>query len=460
MSGDAAEIKRLRRRIDDVTLSMVRLLGERVEISTRIGNAKQHDRLPVVDESRESDLRERVLREAASVGLSKDIAARFLSHLINESVVVESDGGSAHLAVFGRAKAMEAEGRDIIHMEVGEPDFDPPAYAGSGLLEGFRAGLTRYGLPAGDPRLRGALAEDVNGRYRAGMGADNILVTPGARFAVFAAITTLLEPGDEIVIVEPAWPAYREAALYRDAKPHIVRTTLEDGWEPSLDEMENAITSQTRMVVLSYPSNPTGKILPRRVLDGVMEMAARHDLYVLSDEIYRDYAARGAHRSVLEYSYPRGIVTQSFSKSHAMMGFRIGYAAAPADIIKKMTSASALCLTGVAGVIQHAALRAMKHDVSANVREIRRRLDVISDMARKTGLEFVEPDGAMYVFARVPGADGMQVVEECLKRGLALAPGSGFGHYPEFIRISAGTSRVKSGMNILHDVVGGSRWKR
>lgn len=460
MSGDAGDIDVLRRKMDEITLSMVRLLKERVDVSARIGDAKRRDGLPVIDEPRESDLRERVLSEAASLGLSKDIAARFLSHLINKSAGIQSAGDSAHLAVFGRAKAMEAEGRDIIHMEVGEPDFEPPAYAGSGLLEGFRAGLTRYGLPAGDARLRGALAEDVNGRYRASMGVDNILVTPGARFAVFSAITTLLDPGDEIVIVEPAWPAYREAALYRGAKPRILHTTLEDGWEPSLDEMENILTSQSRMVVLSYPSNPTGKILPKRALDGIMEMAARHDLYVLSDEIYRDYAPRGAHRSVLEYSYPKGIVTQSFSKSHAMMGFRIGYAAASGDTIRRMTAASALCLTGVAGVIQHAALKAMNHDISANVREMRRRLDVVSEMAGKAGLEFAKPDGAMYVFARVPGADGMDVVEECLDRGLALAPGSGFGHYPEFIRISAGTDRVKSGMGILHDVVAGGRWKR
>lgn len=448
-----ADIDSLRHRMDEITTSMVRLFKERTDISAQIGELKQRHNLAVMDEPREAEMRSRVLEEAASVGLPKDMAVRFLSQLLNESYVIQSNHGSAHLEIFGRAKAMEMEGRDIIHMEVGEPDFAPPAVAGDALLEGFQAGLTRYGLPAGDANLRGALAEDMNYRYHANMAGENILVTPGARFAVFAAITTLLDPGDEIIIVEPTWPAYLEAALYRGAKPHIIHTTLENGWEPSTEDIENAITPHTRMIVLSYPSNPTGKILPEKLLDDIMGVAMHHGLYVLSDEIYRDYTMRGTHKSVMEYSYPNSIVTQSFSKSHAMMGFRIGYAAAPVDIINQMTAASALCLTGVAGVIQHAALRAMSHDTSTNVSEMRCRLSIITKGAKRAGLEFADPDGAMYVFARVPGADGMDVVERCLDRGLALAPGIGFGHYPEFVRISAGTYKVKSGINILYDVI-------
>ncbi|MBI1657416.1 MAG: aminotransferase class I/II-fold pyridoxal phosphate-dependent enzyme [Thaumarchaeota archaeon] len=460
MSDPAARMKELRQRMDEITLAMMRLLRERIDTSTRIGELKRLHNIPIIDEAREDEIRKMAMETADREGIARDVAARFVNRLLNKSAALQSEDSPTHLAIFARAKAMEQEGHSIIHMEVGEPDFEPPQAAGRALLEGFRAGHTKYGLPAGDARLRDALAEDIHRRYGVTSSAEGIMVTPGARFAVFAGITTLLYPGDEIMLIEPAWPAYREAAIYHGVKPRIIHTTLEGGWEPSMEDLERAVAPQTKMIVLSYPSNPTGKILPRRLLDNIMDFAARHDLYVLSDEIYRDYTMRGNYRSVLEYSYPKSIVTQSFSKSHALMGFRIGYAAAAPDTIRRMTAASALCLTGVAGVIQYAALKSLRYDTTPNVEIMRERLGIISKGARQAGLEFAEPDGAMYVFARVPGADGMDVVERCLERGLALAPGSGFGHYPEFVRISAGTGQVESGMNILYDTMREHAWKR
>ena len=460
MTSDIARIRELRYRMEYVTMSMVRLLKQRTDISREIGEMKRRAGLPVADETREVALRQQIMEDAIDEGIPQDMAARFLNHLLNESVIVQSQDRPSHLAIFARAKAMEKEGRRVVHMEVGQPDFGPPEVAGEALLEGFRAGHVKYGLPAGDAELRGALAGDVGRRYGIQSSADNIMVTPGARFGVFAAITTLLDPGDEIIIMEPAWPAYKEAAIYRGAKPHIIHTTLENGWEPAVESIEWSMTPQTRMLVLSYPSNPTGKVLPPKLLDEIMNLAIKHGTYVLSDEIYRDYTMRGRHRSVLEYSYDKCVVTQSFSKSHSMAGMRIGYAVSSADIIQKMTAASALCLTGVAGVIQYAALKSLDYDTTQNTKTIRKRLDVIEEGARKAGMEFLPPDGGMYVFGRVPGIDGMEVVERCLEEGLALAPGMGFGHYPEFLRISAGTGEAETGMNILYDVLGKHKWKK
>lgn len=444
----------LRSRMDEITLQMVHLLNERVKISAQIGAIKKTRNLNVNNESREADLHNKVARTADDLGMSANYAARFLNYLLGTSNELQYGGSATHLSIFRKAKEMEQNGRSIIHMEVGEPDFPPPSLAGKALLEGFEAGHTRYGLPAGMPQLRTALAGHLASKYGFPLTQDNILVTPGARFAVFSAITTMLSPGDEIIIIEPTWPAYREAAFYAGAKPRMIHTTLEDGWEPSPSKVEDAITPRTRMIVLCYPSNPTGKILPTRTMDQIMETASRHHLYVLSDEIYHDYHYTDTRpKSVLEYGYDRSIATQSFSKSHAMMGFRIGYAAAHPEIINRMARVSALCLTGVAGVIQYAALKSIAHDSSDNVRTIGDRLRTITDMGRRAGLEFADPDGAMYVFARTPGRSGMEIVEKCLERGLALAPGTGFGHYPEFVRISAGTERVTDGMHILCDVL-------
>ena len=444
----------LRSRIDEITLQMIRLLDERTKISAQIGAIKKTRNLNVNNESREADLHDMASRAADDLEISGEQAARFLNYLLGESIRQQSGTMATHLSIFRKAKEMEQNGRTIIHMEVGEPDFAPPPLAGKALLEGFEAGHTRYGLPAGMPQVRAALAGHLSSRYSSPLTQENILVTPGARFAVFSAITTLLGPGDEIIIIEPTWPAYREAAFYAGAKPRMIHTTLENGWEPSPSEIEDAITPRTRMIVLCYPSNPTGKILPTKIMDQIMEIASRHRLYVLSDEIYHDYHYTATlPKSVLEYGYDRSIATQSFSKSHAMMGFRIGYAAAHPEIINRMARVSALCLTGVAGVIQYAALKVITHDSSGNVRTIGDRLRTITDMGRRAGLEFADPDGAMYVFARAPGRSGMEIVEECLERGLALAPGTGFGHYPEFVRISAGTESVADGMHILRDVL-------
>ena len=445
-------LEELRERMDVITLSMLSLLKVRMDISAKMGDIKKSKHMNISNIQREDTLRNMVLDAADGLDIPQDIASRFLNYLVSESIKVQSRDSPTHLAVFARAKKMEREGRRIIHMEVGEPDFKPPAGAGKWLQDGFDAGHTRYGLPQGMASLRAALAE--NTPSQAPLTGDNVLVTPGARFAVFAAITTILRPGDEVIIINPAWPAYQEAATYCGAKLRIIRTTLEQQWIPSLSEIENAITRQTKMIILCYPSNPTGIILPKSTMNGIMEIAMRKGIYVLGDEIYDKYCMDGFEStSVLDFGYERSIAVQSFSKSHAMMGFRVGYAISAPDTISRMAKVSALCLTGVAGVVQYAALQAIHHDTSKDIQTVLDRLKTVTSLARDTGLEFAPPRGAMYLFARYPGMNGMEIIDKCLERGLALAPGIGFGNYPDFIRISAGSSDAKEGMHILHTVL-------
>jgi len=167
------------------------------------------------------------------------------------------------------------------------------------------------------------------------------MICPGARFAVYLAITTLLNPGDEIIVIEPAWPAYKDCALNAGIKVRTIKTTLETKWEPSVDQINNAINENTKMIVLNYPNNPTGKILPKKLLDSIIQTAKEHDLYVLSDEIYENYwfpVERFVENTeILRYGYEKSIITLSFSKSHAMTGYRIGYVIAEPSIIEKMS---------------------------------------------------------------------------------------------------------------------------
>ncbi len=453
MSG----IDELRGRMDRVTLDMVRLLKQRTDIAREIGRLKKTAGRDVTDEAREGSLRDKVVELSGELGLDGSMAAKFLNFLINESVRVQSDGRQTHLSIFLQARELERQGKKIIHMEVGEPDFTPPGAVRTALHESFDRGFLRYGEAAGRIELRRKLAQKTSRDHNVQTGEENVLVTTGARFAVFLAVTTLLSPGDEMITIEPAWPAYRDCALNAGVKVRSVRTTMENRWEPEAGQVEEAINPNTKMIVLNYPNNPTGKILPARLQDEIVELARRNDLYVLSDEIYSRYA-RVPWKSILEYGYGRSIAVQSFSKSHAMTGFRIGYSVAAKPIVDKMAGLQALSLTSVSEPMQYCAMAAAGQDTSGNTAVINSRLDVLSEMAGNMGLEFERPDGAMYLFARAgrEGPDGAEIARRALAEGLAVAPGRGFGDYKEFVRISAcrDEKTLKEGMDILSGVIG------
>ena len=446
------DIFSLRSRMDRVTLELIRLLKERIDIAGELGRIKMEENMEILDKKREADLKLRVISLCRDINLDESIAVRFLNMLISESVAVQLAGMPTHLSIFRKAKTLESEGAPMIHMEVGDPDFAPPGLVRDALVEAFDAGLVRYGQAEGMGTFRTALAVHSSERFNARVHEDQVLVSPGARFSIFLAISTLLRAGDEIIIIEPAWPAYGEAALNAGVSIKRIHTTLEDGWEPRLDDIRNAISPASRMIVLNYPNNPTGKILPPHIQEGILALAEEHDLYVISDEIYSEYAYTN-WKSLLEYGYAKGIVAQSFSKSHAMAGFRIGYAIADRGIIKKMTRLQALSLTNVAESIQHAAMRALEAETAGNSELVRRRLDLLSSRAAKMGLEFLRPNGAMYLFARVP--DGTILANTLLEYGVAVAPGEGFGRYRDFIRISvtADEKKLIKGMDMLEQVL-------
>ena len=447
-----SDINELRNKMDEVTLKMIELLKTRTNIAKEIGEVKKNIGKGVTDEARESTLREKVISLCDNIGLDEKIATKFLNFLLNESIKVQSTNKQTHLSIFLKAKSLEEQGKKIIHMEVGEPDFLPPKIVKDALEEVFKKGFLKYGQAKGMPDFREALAKYASQKFNADVKEENIIVSPGARFSIFTAITTLLNPGDEMIVIEPAWPAYKDCALNAGIKVRTINTTLEDKWEPSLDQIKNTINSNTKMIVLNYPNNPTGKILEEKLQDDIIELAKKNNLYVLSDEIYSQYATT-KWKSVLSYNYEKSIVTQSFSKSHAMTGFRIGYGIADSKIIEKMAKLEALCLTNVSEPIQYIAMKALEADTSNNTNTVQNRLDVLAQKAKDMGLDFIIPDGAMYLFARVnqEGFDGVQFANSTLEKGLAVAPGEGFGNYKNFIRLSAcqNENTLIEGMNIL-----------
>ena len=454
-----SDIENLRNKMEEVTLEMMKLLKTRTEIAKEIGEVKKNIGKGVTDELREDNLRDKVIRLCKNLELDEAIATKFLNFLLNESVKVQSNNKQTHLSIFLKAKSLEQEGKKIIHMEVGEPDFLPPKIVKESLENVFDKGFLKYGQVKGMPIFREELVKFISKKFNTKVTPDNIIVSPGARFSIFTAITTLLNPGDEMIVIEPAWPAYKDCALNAGIKVRTINTTVEDKWEPSLKQIENTINANTKMIVLNYPNNPTGKILPEKLQDDIIELAKENNLYILSDEIYSQYA-KGNWKSILSYNYEKSIVTQSFSKSHAMTGFRVGYAIADTKIIEKMAKLEALCLTNVSEPMQYVAMKALEADTSDNTNTVQKRLELLEQKAIDMGLEFVVPDGAMYIFARVnkEGFDGVQFANSTLEKGLAVAPGEGFGDYKNFIRISACQEETAliEGMNILRDILKGN----
>ncbi|MDH3502139.1 MAG: aminotransferase class I/II-fold pyridoxal phosphate-dependent enzyme [Nitrosopumilus sp.] len=452
------DIDDLRKRMDEVTIEMIKLLKIRTDISKEIGKVKKNIGKGVTDETREGNLRSKVLELCKELDFDEIIATKFLNFLLNESVKIQSINKQTHLSIFLRAKALEQQGEKIIHMEVGEPDFLPPEIVRKALTEVFDKGFLRYGQAKGMPSFRKALAKYISKKNIVNISQNNIIVSPGARFSIFTAITTLLNPGDEMIVIEPAWPAYKDCALNSGIKVKTINTTLEKNWEPSIEQIQEMINSNSKMLVLNYPNNPTGKILPEKLQDEIVKLCIKNNLYILSDEIYSEYAFRD-WKSILSYNYEKSIVTQSFSKSHAMTGFRIGYAISSPEIIEKMVKLQALCLTNVSEPIQYIAMKALEADTSNNSNTLQKRLKSLTQDAQKMNLDFVVPDGAMYIFARVnkEGVNGVKLANDLLEKGLAVAPGEGFGDYRNFIRISAcqDEKTLKEGMKILNNTVRG-----
>ena len=350
-----SEIDELRKKMETITLEMIKLLEARTDIAEKIGKIKNDLGISVTDESREVELREKIIAECKTLKLDEKIGTRFLNFLLNESVKVQSSEAQTHLTIFLKAKELERKGKKMIHLEVGEPDFKPPEKVKRLLSEIYDGGFGKYGPAKGTNEFREIISDFANKQFGGKTNSENVLVVPGARFGVFLAFSTLLNHGDEVIIIEPSWPAYRQCAINAGVKIRSIKTTLENRWEPSLEQINASLNNNTRMIVLNYPNNPTGKILSKELQDSIVDIAKNNDLYILSDEIYSNYSNKN-WKSVLTYEYEKSIVTQSFSKSHSMTGYRIGYVISSDKIIDEMAKLQALCLTNVSEPIQYLSL--------------------------------------------------------------------------------------------------------
>jgi aspartate aminotransferase len=366
---------------------------------------------------------------------------------------------SPTLAIDSRAKAMKASGIDVINFGVGEPDFDTPENIKEAACRAIRDGFTKY-TPVGgiDPlkdAIIGKLRKDNNITYK----RDEIIVSCGAKHSLYNIAQALYGPGDEVIIPSPYWVSYPDQVLLNDAKPVFVKTYEADSFVVKPETLEACITRNTKALILNSPSNPTGMLYDRKTLEKIAELALKHNFYIVSDEIYEklvyDNFAHISIASLGEEVRAKTIVVNGLSKSHAMTGWRLGYAAGPADIIKAMTNIQSQSTSNPTSITQKAAVEALNgpQDFIAVMRAEfdRRRTFVVNELNTISGMSCIRPNGAFYAFPNTAKLYGARFGEKTIssstdlalylleEANVALVPGDAFGD-DNYLRISYATS--------------------
>lgn len=337
---------------------------------------------------------------------------------------------------------------DVIRLEVGEPNFPTPAHIVEAAHEAANGGFTKYGPSGGLHSLRELLAERVtrvNG-YPVQMAQVNVSV--GGVQGILAAFSAVLDPGDEVLLPDPAWPNYEMAVLLREAVPVHYPLYIEQGFVPRPEDIEPLITGRTKLIILNSPSNPTGAVFPRETIEGLVALAQRHDLYLLSDEVYDELVFEGEHVSPALYDPERTIGIYAFSKTYAMTGWRVGYVVANETISKIITKIQEPMISCVASPVQKAAEAALTgpQDCIRQMRDsYRERRDAVVELLKDDGYYVYTPHGAFYIMVDVrdAGVDSRQFALNLLETSrVAVAPGTAFGHLGDhFVRISLATEK-------------------
>ncbi len=347
-------------------------------------------------------------------------------------------GTETAFEVLAKAKALEAKGKEVIHLEIGEPDFDTPQNIVDAAIKALRQGQTHYGPAAGLPALREVLANDISQRRKIKINPNQIVVTPGGKPIMFFTMLALINEGDEVMYPNPGFPIYESIIDFIGAKsvPYPLREEREFSFD--IDEFLSLITPKTKLIILNSPQNPTGGILTKQDLEAVAKVAMEKDIYILSDEIYINIIYEGVHQTIaaIPGMSERTIILDGFSKTYAMTGWRLGYGAMPEELAQKVTqlqinSNSCTCTFSQFGAIE--AITGSQNEVNRMVSEFKKRRDVIvAGLNQIQGISCLKPHGAFYVFPNIKelGIEGKKFQSFLLENyGVAALSGTAFGKY-------------------------------
>jgi aspartate aminotransferase len=370
-------------------------------------------------------------------------------------------GTETAFVVFSKAKELEARGKEMIHLEIGEPDFDTPQNITESAIEALRNNWTHYNPSAGLPELRQAVAEEMKETRGINIGPENVVITPGGKPVILFSLLALANPGEEVIYPNPGYPIYESVINFIGARAVPIKMREENKFRLDVDELISLITPKTRMIIINSPQNPTGSVLTHDDLKAIADIALKRDIYVLADEIYSQILYDGKHESIT--SFPgmteRTIILEGFSKTYAMTGWRVGYGVMPKDLavqVAKLETNFNSCTTTFAQVAGIEALRGDQSAVRQMVSKFKDRRDIFLDgLNRIDGFNCHKPAGAFYLFPNISkfGIKSAEMEYRLMhEAGIAALSGTSFGAFGEgYIRFSyaSSTANIKKALDKL-----------
>lgn len=376
-------------------------------------------------------------------------------------------GTESAFEVLAKARAMEAAGRDIIHLQIGEPDFDTPAHVREAAKEGLDRGETHYVPAPGIPALREAVTAFLEKTGRLSTSPDRVVVTPGAKPIMFFTIMALCQEGDEVIYPDPGFPMYESITSFCGATPVPLPLREANGFRPDPQELASLVTERTKLLILSFPHNPCGSALTRDELAAIADVVHRHDLVVLSDEVYWAITYDRPHTSILEFDgmAERTVLLDGWSKTWAMTGWRLGFGVFPQFLVEPVTRLVINSVSCTSAFSQRAAIAALEgpwEPVETMIEEFgRRRRAIVGGLNRIPGVHCVMPDGAFYVFPNISGTGRTSRETEAIlleEGGVAGLSGTAFGRHGEgHLRLSYANSleNIERALSAMETVLAG-----
>lgn len=359
-------------------------------------------------------------------------------------------GTETAFEVLVKARALEAKGKDIVHLEIGEPDFDTPKNIVDAAVDALKKGWTHYGPSAGLPALREAIAEYVSQTRRVPVAPEEVVVVPGGKPIIFFTILAFVEEGDEVIYPNPGFPIYESMINFLGAKAVPIRLREEMDFRLDVRELEGLVNERTKLIILNSPQNPTGGVLEKKDVEAIARIIGDRDIMVLSDEIYSRLIFEGEHHSImsLEGMKERTILLDGFSKTYAMTGWRMGYGVMRADLathVARLMTNSNSCTASFTQIAGVEALRGPQESVEKMCREFQRRRDVmVAGLNQIKGFSCRKPKGAFYVFPNITGTGwpSKKLADALLEEaGVAALSGTAFGDHGEgYLRFSVANS--------------------
>ena len=359
-------------------------------------------------------------------------------------------GTETAFEVLAKAKILEAEGVDVIHLEIGEPDFDTPENIINAGSTALLSGYTRYGPSPGLSELRDKIADEISSTRKIPVSSENVVVTPGGKPIIFFCVLALIEPGDEVLYPNPGFPIYESMINFAGGTPVPMKLHEELDFSFDIDEVINQVTDNTKMIIINSPNNPCGSVIPNSDLEALARVAIDKDLIILSDEIYSRYLYEGSHQSITKFPglQERTVILDGFSKTYAMTGWRIGYGIMPIPLVEPISRLMTNSVSCTASFTQIAAIEALtgsQEEVNKMVLEFKnRRNTIVNGLNQINGISCKIPKGAFYVFPNIKGTglSSKTFADDLLqKAGVASLNGESFGEFgKDYIRLSFANS--------------------